>query len=153
MKKILLIAFLTFFSTNAFAFDLGSVIDGAGKKSAKSINKNVNKKIDKVVKKFEGKIDGYKKEMDAEVKKYKDQIKEAEAVLHQVKNIRANADSYIRIAKIVLAILSSGILLLIFVMWRIWRNIITMKKIIKNVASYEDIEKRLKAVEKAVHLK
>lgn len=153
MKNFIIFISLTLFASNAFAFNLKDVVNDAGDKSAKSINENVNKEIEKVVTKFEGKIDGYKKEMDAEVKKYKDQIKEAEAVLEKMKNIRANADYYIKIAKIILGVLSSGILLLIFVMWRIWRNIVTMKKVVKNVASYNEIETRLKAVEKAVALK
>ena len=52
--------------------------------------------------------------------------------------IKNKAASYIRTAKIILALLSSGILALIFVMWRIWRNIVNMKKLFKNVASDED---------------
>ena len=88
-----------------------------------------------------------------ELKKYKDQLKEAEAMVSTMQKIKANAESYIRIAKIVFGVLTSGILALIFIMWRIWRNIVTMKKVVKNVASYDDIEKRLKAVEKAVSSK
>lgn len=155
IKKIITLIFLTLFANAAFAnsaqaFDLGGVVKSAGKESTKAINDNVNKKIDEVVQKIDGKIDGYKKEIDGEIAKYKDQIKEAEAAINKIKQIRANADSYIRTAKIILGFLSSGILVLIFVMWRIWRNIVTMKKVFKNVASYDDIEKRLKAVEKAL---
>lgn len=168
MKNIITIAFLTIFASNAFAFDLGDVVKKTGAKSTKSINDNVNKEIGKTVKKFEKKVDGYKKdldsqvnkfekkvdgykeEFDAEVNKYKDKIKEAEAALNKIQQIRANADRYIMIAKMIIGFLSFGILSLIFVMWRIWRNIVTMKKVIKNVANYDNIEKRLKAVEKAV---
>lgn len=152
MKNLVTFLFLSLFASNAFAFDLGGIVGDAAKKPAESINKNVNGQLDKIVKKFEGTVDGYKKELDAEIKKYKDQIKEAEATMNKIKNIRKNAEHYINIAKIILAVLSSGILVLIFVMWRIWRNIVTMKKVFKNVAAYDDIEKRLKAVEKAVAL-
>jgi ElaB/YqjD/DUF883 family membrane-anchored ribosome-binding protein len=153
MKNFITIISLTLFASNAYALNIGSIVDGAGKESTKAINENVNKKIDQVVDKFEKKIDGYKAEMDAEINKYKDQIKEAEAAINKIKQIRANAESYIKTAKIILGLLSSGILALIFIMWRIWRNIVTMKKVIKNVASYDDIEKRLKAVEKSVNIK
>jgi ribosome-associated translation inhibitor RaiA len=145
MKNFITIISLTLFASNAYALNIGSIVDGAGKESTKAINENVNKKIDQVVDKFEKKIDGYKAEMDAEINKYKDQIKEAEAAINKIKQIRANAESYIKTAKIILGLLSSGILALIFIMWRIWRNIVTMKKVIKNVASYDDIEKILKA--------
>ena len=150
MKKFLLIVFLTLFSSNVYAINLGNVLKDVSKDSTKSINDNLDKKIDKVVEKFEGKIDGYKAEMDKEIAKYKEQIKEAEDALNKIKHIKDNAEFYIGKAKMILAILSSGILALLFVMWRIWRNIVTMKKVIKNVASYSDIEKRLKAVEKKV---
>lgn len=150
MKTVIAVIFFTLFANSALAFDLGAFVDSAGKDPVKSLNKNINGKVDEVVKKFEGRIDGYKKEMDGELKKYKDQLKEAEAMVSTMQKIKANAESYIRIAKIVFGVLTSGILALIFIMWRIWRNIVTMKKVVKNVASYEDIEKRLKAVEKAV---
>jgi len=148
MKNIIAVILFTLFASNALAFDLGALVGNVGKDSAKSINANVNNQIDKVVKKFENKIDGYKDEMDGEIKKYKDQIKEAEAVITKIQQLRANADSYIRIAKIVMGVLTSGILILLFIIWRIWRNVVTMKKVIKNVASYSDIEKRLKTLEK-----
>ena len=153
MKKIITAIFLLGFSTNAFAFNLGGLVGDVGKESVKEINKNVNGQVDKVVKQFEQKIDGYKKEIDAEVDKYKAQIKEVEVMIAKIKEIRANAERYIKIVKIVIGVLGSGILALIFVMWRIWRNIVNMRKIVKNVTNYDDIEKRLRAVEKALMTK
>lgn len=154
MKKIITtVIFLVFLSNSAFAFDLGGIVGNVGKESANAVNKNINDQVDKVVKKFEDKIDGYKKEIDAEVDKYKAQIKEAEAMIDKIKQIRANAERYIRMVKIVIAVLGSGIFALLFVMWRIWRNIVNMKKVIRNVTNYDDIEKRLKAVEKALAAK
>ena len=47
----------------------------------------------------------------------------------------------------ILAILSSSILVLIFVMWRIWRNIVGFKRALHNVTHYDEINKRLKQVE------
>ena len=153
MKKIITFIFLFSFATNAYAFDLGGLVGDVGKESAKAVNKNVNDQVDKVVKRFEDKIDGYKKELDAEVGKYKAQLKEVETTINKIKQLRQNAERYMKMAKIVFAVLTSGIVALIFVMWRIWRNIVNMRKIVKNVTNYDDIEKRLKAVEKALAAK
>ncbi len=139
MKRILIVLFLVCFSGNAYALNLGELLNDV----EKGANQNLDKKVDKIIQKIEKKIDG-------KVEKYEAKIKEVEVMIDEVNHIRANASSYIRTAKIVLAVLSSGILALIFVMWRIWRNIVTMRKIIKNVANYDDIEKRLKALEKKV---
>ena len=131
--------FLTLFASNADALNLGDLLDDVGKKS----NKSLSKKIDKVVKKFEDKVDG-------KIKKYEAKIKKAEDNLERLDGIRKNAESYIFVAKIILGVLSSGILALIFVMWRIWRNIVNMRKIVQNVTNYGDVEKRLGALEKKV---
>jgi hypothetical protein len=152
MKNIFLTVFLTFFISNVYAINLGDVLKDVGRGSGKSINKKLDKKIDKVVKKFEGKIDIYKVEMDSEIKKYKAQIKEAEDTLNKIKDIKDSAEFYISKARLILGILSSGILALLFVMWRIWRNILTMKKVIKNVANYDDIEKRLNILEGKINV-
>jgi hypothetical protein len=164
MKKFLTCAFLVFFANNAFAINLGDVVKEVGGGSGGNVTKKLDDKIDKVVGKFEGKlekyeeeargeIDKYKQKIEAEEKKVTGMIKEAQDSVNKLKEIKANAYHYINIAKIVLAVLSSGILILIFVMWRIWKNIVNMKKIIRNVTNYDDVNKRLQAVEKAVGLK
>lgn len=153
MKKVILVLVMFLFSSNAFAINFKDSLKQISNGSSKEINKNLDKKINSVLKGFEDKVDGYKKELDSEIAKYKEQIKEAEASLNKLKNLKARAEGYIKMAKIVIAVLSSGILVLIFIMWRIWRNVVTMKKVIKNVASYNEIEARLKKVEKTVGLK
>lgn len=150
MKKLILIAFFILFTGNAYAISFGDVLKDAGKDSQKSLNKSLDKKIDKVVKKFEDKVDDKVKKYEEKIAKYEDRIKEVEDSFNKIKRLKDNAEFYIGKAKLIMAILSSGILALLFVMWRIWRNIVTMKRVIKNVASYDDIEKRLKAVEKRV---
>jgi predicted PurR-regulated permease PerM len=141
--------FLSLFliSSNAFSFDLGKVLNNP----EKALGKSIDGKLDKVVKKLEGKLDGqvskYKKQIDAEKQKIQKIIAETEASINQIKTIRDKAVSYIKAAKIILAILSSGILILLFFMWRIYRNVASLKKVIKNVTNYDDINKRLKAVE------
>lgn len=148
MKKSLLTVFIFLLSVNhASAFNLGDSL----KESTKGINKNVNGKVDEIVKKVEKKLDGevaqYKKKIDAETKKIQDIVKETEDSINKIKSIKAKAESYIQTAKIIIAALSGGIIALIFVMWRIYRNVINLRKIINNVANYDDINARLLKVE------
>lgn len=150
MKKLILTASFILFAGNANAISFGDVLKDVGNDSQKSLNKSLDNKIDKVVKKFEDKVDGKIKQYEDKIAKYEDRIKEVEQTFDRIKRLKDNAEFYIGKAKLILGILSSGILALIFVMWRIWRNIVTMKNVVKNVASYDDIEKRLKAVEKKV---
>lgn len=121
---------------NVFAIDLGGMLKEVEKNSSRS----VNKKIDKVIEKVEKKI-------DKKVAKYEKKIAEAEKSFDKIKNLRDKAEYYLKIAKIAIAVLSSGVLVLIFTMWRIWKNVVGMRKLIENVANYKDIEKRLQALE------
>lgn len=124
---------------NVFAIDLGGMLKEVEKNSSKSINK----KIDKVIEKVEKKI-------DKKVAKYEKKIAEVEESFDKIKNLRDKAEYYLKIAKIAIAVLSSGVLVLIFTMWRIWKNVVGMRKVIENVANYKDIEKRLQTLEKKV---
>lgn len=140
MKKVFLLISLLFFSTNAFAFNLGDAL----KDPNKAIDKNVVKKLED---KLDGEIAEYKKKIDAEQKKIENIIKETEDSINRIKDIKAKANSYIRIVKIILAVFASGILVLLFVVWRIYRNVVNLKKAIRNVVNYDDINARLKKVE------
>lgn len=144
-KYFLAILFLT--TSNAFAFDLG----GALKSPEKEITKNVNEKVDKLIGGLEDRltkeIKEYKDKIDAEEKKIRAIIKETEDSINKIREIKNKAAGYIRNAKMILAILSSSILVLIFVMWRIWRNIVGFKRALHNVTHYDEINKRLKQVE------
>lgn len=152
MKKILvLISVFSLLSTGAFAFDLKGALKDQTKEIGKGVGNSVEGKIDASIKKLEDNLNGqiaeYKQKIDAEEKKIRDVIKETEDSINKIKEIKNKAAGYIRMVKIVLALLSSGILVLIFVMWRIYRNVITLRKVIKNVANYDDINSRLKKVE------
>lgn len=128
---------------NAFAINLGGILKEVEKGSSKSISKSLDKKVDKVINKVEKKI-------DQKVAKYEKKIAEVEESFDKIKNLRDKAEYYLKIAKIVIAALSSGALVLIFTMWRIWKNVVGMRKVVENVANYKDIEKRLQALEKKV---
>ena len=152
MRVIIITISFLLFASNSFAIDLAKTLNkiGNGGDPVKEVSGNINKKLDKVVKKFEGKIDGYEKEINGEINKYKEKVKEAESYLNKIKEIKNKANYYINLAKIVIAVLSSGIVVLLFMMWRIWRNVVGLKKVIRNVTNYDDINKRLEKVEKLV---
>ncbi len=144
MKKIIVIStLLSFVCGAAHAINLDSVLRDVKSGSTKNISKNFDKKIDKVITKVEKKI-------DQKLAKYEKKIAAAEKSFDKIKNLRDKAEYYLKIAKIAIAVLSSGVLVLIFTMWRIWKNVVGMRKVIENVANYKDIEKRLQTLEKKV---
>lgn len=151
MKKIFFIILASFFVSNSYAINLNDALKEIGNGSSKDV-KGFEKKIDKIVDKYDGQLQGeikkYQEKIEKEEKKVMAMIKEAEDAVNKLKEIKSKASYYINLAKIILAALSSGILVLIFVMWRISRNIVNMKKLIKNVSNYEDFDKRLKKIEK-----
>ena len=138
--KIFIVMLLTFAvsSFNASAFDIKDL-----RSIAKGADKSLDKKIDKIITKVEKKI-------DKKVAKYEKKIAEVENSFDRIKDLKNKAEFYLKIAKIVIAILSSGILLLIFVVWRVWSNVSGMRRVIENVANYKDVEKRLQALEQKV---
>jgi hypothetical protein len=153
MKIILTTLTFLLLASNSYALNLGDSLKQVAGDQGKQINETLDKKLDKVVKDYEEKVDSYKKEVDGEIAKYKAQVKEAEDAINKLKDIKAKAGYYINLVKTILALLSSGILVLIFVMWRIWRNIVNMKKLLRNVTNYDDFNERLKKVEKLVATK
>ncbi len=152
MKKIFFIIFITIFASNSYAVNLNDALKEIGNGSSKQAVKGLEEKIDKIVDKYDGQLQGevkkYQEKIEKEEKKVMAMIKEAEDAVNKLKEIKSKAYHYINLAKMILAALSSGILVLIFVMWRIWRNIVNMKKLIRNVSNYEDFDKRLKKIEK-----
>ena len=141
MKIFLTFLTALFISSNASAINFSDSLKSISKDSTKKITKNLEKKMDKIVKKYEG-------EIKDEVEKYKKEVKNAQKSLEKLKGIKDKAESYIRIAKIVVAALSSGILVLLFIIWRIWRNVVNMRRLVQNASNYKEFDKRLKALEK-----
>jgi archaellum component FlaC len=165
--SILSVLLISSVSGISFAFNLQNELNKVAKvtgkgekglgKSLKGIS-SIDKKIEKaigsvkgdVLKKVEGEINKVKEKIDDETAKIKKIIKEAEDGINKFKEIKANAEKYIRIAKIAIGFLSGGIVILIFFLWRVWRNIVGFKKIVKNVANYDAIKKQIKDLEKKV---
>ncbi|MFT5703372.1 MAG: putative PurR-regulated permease PerM [Rickettsiales bacterium] len=163
MKKIFLSVLLSVLFTfslaqESSAINFDKIVGKVASDSTKDVSSKIEKKFDKIVKKAEGELDQYKADLDGEIKKYKNKIDsetkkiekiiaETEDSINKIKHIKNNISYYINIVKIVLAILCSGFLILIFVLWRVWCNIKNLKKLAKNVSNYDDFDRRLKQVE------
>ncbi len=155
MKKIIISLFFVFVAANnASAINLGDALKEISQGSSNEITKNLEKKIDKIINKYDGQLQGevkkYKDKIDKEEKKVRAMIDEAQRSVEKLKEIKEKAGYYIKITKIVLAILSSAILILIFVIWRIYCNVVALKKMVKNVSNYDNFDKRLKILETRV---
>lgn len=151
MKIFLTILTFVFFTTNSYALNLGDSLKKiTGGEQGKQVNDALGGKLDKVINENQDKINSYTKQLDEEIAKIKAQAKEAEDAINKLKEIKTKAGYYIGLIKTILALLSSGIIILIFVMWRIWRNVVNMKKLLKNVTHYDDFDQRLKRLEKLV---
>jgi gas vesicle protein len=157
------ISFLLFSFTSANAFDLdkqlnkivdtkkSGVADVAGlDQMKKEIIKTLQDNLDKNIAPIKEEVNKYKSKIDAEQKKIENIINEAQADINKIRDIRNNIDHYFNIAKTIIAFLSCSIVVLLFFLWRIWRNVVNFRKIIQNVTNYDDIEKRLKLAEKRI---
>ena len=172
MKSKILSVFFAFSlivtaSSNALAIDLGKKIEDFTKKAGngstndainldglknidEKITKKINEKIDDVTSDVKGQINEYKNKIAEQEKKITGIVDEVQGYVDQARRIKANAQRYIRIAKIIIGFLSCGILALIFMVWRLWRNIVTIKKTFKAVVNYDKIQKRIENLEKQV---
>ncbi len=151
------------FLSSSQAFDLGKAVGNISGKSAtadlkkanlggieEKIMKELNGKIDEAVSKVEGEVGKYKEKIDKETKKITDIIDEAEGYIEQARNLKAKASKYLAMVKIVIGVLSCGILAALFMVWRIWRNVNGMRKAIVAAVNYDEVQKRISALEKQV---
>ncbi len=114
------------------------------------IIKKLDDKIDSVVSKVEDDINKYKAKIDKETARINDIISEAESYADQARNLKAKASKYLMIAKIIIGALSCGILGLLFFVWRVWRNVVAMKKAVVAAVNYNEIKKRIDTLEEKV---
>jgi cell division protein FtsL len=148
-------------STNALALDLGaklkkitggatpdvaeslkgiSGIDGKIQDALNNIKSETLGKVDVEIKKITQKI-------EAEEAKIRGMIQEVEDGVNKFRSIKAKFEKYMGMAKAVLAVLSGGLIAIAFFLWRVWRNIVGFKKIIKNVTNYDEIKNKIADLE------
>ncbi|MBT4922667.1 MAG: hypothetical protein HON23_06635 [Rickettsiales bacterium] len=142
-------------SGNSFAFDFDDAL-GKIKNDAKAgvsldsiadgIEAQVMKKIEGAEGRIEKKLKSYEEKLGDEVQKGLAQIMQE---IEIVKTLKARAERAIMIAKIISAIFSCSIIFLLFLVWRVYRKLTGLYKLMDNVRSYKDIEKRVGALEKA----
>ncbi|MBT4989429.1 MAG: hypothetical protein HOM96_02680 [Rickettsiales bacterium] len=156
--KFLILIFSCVFSltVNSFAFDLEKTLDklkddakGGGislDSLADDITNKVTKKLEGVEDRVEQKVKSYEEKLDKEIKKGLSEITQE---IEIVKTLKARADRAIMIAKIIGTIFSFSFLFLIFLIWRMYRKIKGLYKLMDNVRNYKDIEKRIAALEQS----
>jgi uncharacterized coiled-coil DUF342 family protein len=164
MKNKIIAIFLatTFWLTfihSSYAINLGQAIEeiaqgSNGKNLSSGIEKKIVDKLDgkinKITSKIEGQVNQYRNKIDKETKKITDAIDEVQGYLDQARSLKAKADRYLMIAKIIIALLACGIIAVLFFMWKMWRNISAIKNSIKATVNYDEIKKRIDELEKQV---
>ncbi|MDC0857204.1 hypothetical protein OAP83_00655 [Rickettsiales bacterium] len=152
-KFLLPLIMLSF--VNAYAFDFDKALDKVTKDSkgglsidkiADNIEDEVSKRLDKVENKIEKRAKDLESKLTDEVH---DKLSDFTEEIESVRNIKAKADRVIFISKIVGSIFSLSFIFLLFMIWRLYRKLTTLYKLMDNVRSYQDIEKRVAALEKS----
>jgi hypothetical protein len=163
-----LIIFFCLFSLNSYAFDLNKALDaldastdesgkisikapsGVGKGLTKGLEGNIKKEVDKVLKKYEKQLNDKVKKIEDKINKEIDSsLGDVKGLINEAKSIRAKAYNLIKLAKIAMAVISFSFLAGLFFIWRAFKRIKGLYKILENVKSYKDIEKRVAGLEKA----
>ena len=161
MKNFSKLTFVTFLflaiSNQANAIDLGKVISGSdGKKIdiAAEFEKRATKELDKVKEelqtKVQNEIERVKGKIESEVAQIENIINKVKDEIKRVEEIKAKAARYILYAKIVIGFLASGVIFLLFMVWRMWRNIVTLRRALTAAVNYKDIKEQISNLEKRV---
>ncbi len=166
MKKLIIALCLSLTATTVLAFSLDDALSKLGDNAkedlknegkvslnglADGVKDEANKKIAEIEERINGKIEQYEEkingEIDGVVSDVKGKIAEVEAIKNKAEALIENAKTIISFVKIFLAILSFSTLAIIFFIWKAYRRISNLYKLLDNVRSYKDIEQRVAALE------
>ncbi len=140
---------------NAYAFDLDKALDKVKQdtekgfsidKITKNIEKDIKNRLDQVEKQVENKAKAVEDKLTKDVKAT---LTDFKSDIEVIQTVRAKADRVILISKIVGSVFSLSFIFLLFMIWRLYRKLTTLYKLMDNVRNYKDIEKRVAALEKA----
>ena len=106
--------------------------------------RQVKEAIARVEDKINGEIDKFDQKINGEIDKVLGEVK---SNITYVQALKAKAERYLFYAKIIFAIMTSSILIMLFLVWRAFRKISGLYKLLDNVRSYKEIEKRVAALE------
>ncbi|MFC1659251.1 hypothetical protein ACFL0U_01645 [Pseudomonadota bacterium] len=178
MKKILFLFLLSFcISINSYSYSLddaikdatkngksSEVVENIGKNTSDQAVKMTEEKVDKLLvelkQKAEGEIEKYENVANKEIEKVQNKVdnyiaevdkvvEDAKEGLSFIEDIRANAMKYLKIAGIIVSVLSGGILVVVFFLWKIWKTVKSVAGL--NFAfDHKKYENRLKDLEKEV---
>jgi len=163
MKKLILSLILTISLTSAFAFNLDDALDklednakasvqNSAKKEGKvslssltdGIKNEADNKIAELEERINDRIEYYDNKIDSEVDKA---IGDVRKNIDELESIKNKAYGLIKFVKIFLSILSFSTILILFLVWRAFKRIKNLYKLLDNIRSYKDIEARIKALE------
>ncbi|MBL6785871.1 MAG: hypothetical protein ISQ32_06175 [Rickettsiales bacterium] len=157
------IFFLFFNLLNLYAFDIDDALEKVTKdsKNILSLNKlenDLKTKIDGFEKNIDSKISLYEtkaKSLENKAKEFESKIddkitkslKEIEGEILVVANLRKETEKIIFYSKIIAAIFCFSFLFIILSIWRFYRKLSNIYKLIENIKNYKEIEERLAKLE------
>lgn len=168
MKTTLLSLFLGFTLTlNANALDLNKLktaqhngskqnivsVSDLGKSTSDKITKmaeeKVNQAVGRVEEKINNQIEEYKEKANEQIARVEKMVSKAEEQLNFIEKLKAKAMGYVKMGVIAGVILLIGLLVVIFIMWRIWK---TVKRIgsLNFIINYKEYEDKLRRLEDEV---
>lgn len=109
------------------------------------LKSQANKKIEEIENKINKKIDSYDKKITSEINKAVSVVDKNIAELDAIKN---RAYTLIKWVKIFIAVITSSVVIILFLVYRAFARIKKLTTVMHNIASYKDIESRLSKVEK-----
>lgn len=173
MKKILALLLISvFFTFNANALNLKDLtnnieskssvktasltkniadqnLDNIGEKISKMAEEKVNEAVGKVEDKINNQVEELRKKADEQVAKVENMVKKAEEQLNFIEKLKAKAMSYVKMGAVVAAIILLGLMVIVFIMWKIWKTVKNIASL-KFIINHKKYEEKLKQLEKEV---
>ncbi len=146
MRNVFILLYILILSNKlCFGINLKKLDKQLGniKVSENFVKSETNNLVQKFEKTFDTKLNFYENKILKIIDKAEKNINEAIELKNKVQY-------YIKIAKIIGVIFSFLSLGLLFFLFRIWRNIVNFKKLLKVTLNYEKFEKRIEILEKEI---
>lgn len=149
MKKIFIQILFLLIISNSYAFSLsealGKIEDQAKEKVKKDGAVSLDNLIDSIKKEANDKIVEIEEKVNGQIDSVSDKVK---ASIEDFENIKDKSEFYLLLFKIVSAIFSCSIILIIFFIFKLYRRLNRLLQLFENIKNYKDIEKRLTNLEK-----
>ena len=149
MKKIFIQILFLFLISNSYAFSLSDALDKIEDQAKEKVKKDgavsLDNLIDTIKKEANDKIVEIEEKVNGQIDSVSDKVK---ASIEDFENIKDKSEFYLLLFKIVSAIFSCSIILIIFFIFKLYRRLNRLLQLFENIKNYKDIEKRLTNLEK-----